>query len=244
MNAKSPVIAGFLGNYGMGRGSMKWEKAAHALDGITVTAQPDNEPVVIEGMAEGLRCVGVGTDAAVFQPLDAPEFAFKLYAEGKEDKLRAEAEVYRQLGESSFFTECYGEADRFLVLKYEEGPTLFDCLLQGIRVPEAAVQDVEAARKVVRAKGLNPRDIHLKNILLQDGRAKLLDVSEYIKPGNDFRWEHLKKAYDEYYPVFDGKPVPFWLLDTIRKWYHHWTRYSASFDEFMRIVSKQLGYRR
>lgn len=223
---------------------MEWEKAAHALEGITVTAQPDNEPVVIEGMAEGLRCVGIGTDAAVFQPLDAPGYAFKLYATGKEDKLKAEAEVYRQLGESSYFSTCFEATERWLVLKFEEGLTLFDCLLQGVHVPEQAVRDVEAAREYVREQGLNPRDIHLKNILLLNGRAKLLDVSEYIKPGNDFRWEHLKKAYDEYYPVFDGKPVPFWLLDTIRKWYHHWTRYSASFDEFMRIVSKQLGYRR
>lgn len=223
---------------------MEWEKAAHALDGITVTAQPDNEPVVIEGVAEGLRCVGIGTDAAVFQPLDAPGYAFKLYAKGKEDKLQAEAEVYRKLGESPYFSTCFGASDRWLVLKFEEGLTLFDCLLQGVHVPEQAILDVESARDYVRERGLNPRDIHLKNILLLDGRAKLLDVSEYIKPGNDFRWEHLKKAYDEYYPMFDGKPVPFWLLDTIRKWYHHWTRYSASFDEFMRIVSKQLGYRR
>lgn len=222
----------------------EWQMAAHALAGIKVMANPDNEPVTIEGVAEGLRCVGVGTDAAVFQPLSAPDYAFKLYAEGKKDKLQAEAEVYRKLGASPLFTACFGATDRFLVLKFEEGPTLFDCLLQGIHVPEQVIRDVEEARGYVRGKGLNPRDIHLKNILLQDGRAKLLDVSEYIKPGNDFRWEHLKKAYEEYYPVFDGKPVPFWLLDTIRKWYHHWTRYSASFDEFMRIVSKQLGYRR
>ncbi|WP_354378710.1 hypothetical protein [Planococcus maritimus] len=48
----------------------------------------------------------------------------------------------------------------------------------------------------------------------------------------------------EYYSIIDGKPVPFWLLDTIRKWYHQWNRYSATFDEFMRIVSKQLNYRK
>ncbi|WP_416143589.1 serine/threonine protein kinase [Planococcus koreensis] len=222
----------------------QWQNAAKALELITVTENPDNEPVTIEGAVDGFRCIGVGTDAAVFQSLSAPGYAFKIYAEGKKDKLEAEAEVYSRLGSSPYFSECYGATDRLLVLKFEEGLTLFDCLLQGVRVPEQVIKDVENARAYVREKGLNPRDIHLKNILLQDGRAKLLDVSEYIKPGNDFRWEHLYKAYREYYSLIDGKPMPFWLLDTIRKWYHHWTKIAPSFDEFMRIVSKQVNYRK
>lgn len=215
---------------------------AESLSAIKIVANPDNEPVSIEGVADGFRCIGVGTDAAVFQFLESPEYAFKLYAEGKEEKLEAEAKVYAQIGSSPYFSSCYGVNDRLLVIKYEEGITLFDCLLQGIRVSEQVIQDVEEARDYIREIGLNPRDIHLKNILLQNGRAKLLDVSEYIKPGNDFRWEHLKKAYEEYYAIIDGKPMPFWLLDTIRKWYHHWNRYSSSFDEFMKIVSKQMSY--
>ena len=225
-------------------GQHQWQQASQALSAITVEAQPDNEPVAITGAAQGFRCIGIGTDAAVFQSEDFPQYAFKLYAEGKEDKLEAEAKVYGLIGQSPYFSTCYGRDERMLVLKFEDGPTLFDCLLQGIYVPEEAIQDVEKAREYIREIGLNPRDIHLKNIILQNGRAKLLDVSEYIKPGNDFRWEHLKKAYQEYYAIIDGKPVPFWLLDTIRKWYHHWNRYSASFEEFMRIVSKQLNYRK
>lgn len=221
-----------------------WQEAASSLSGITVTSNPDNEPVTIEGAAEGMRCVGVGTDAAVFQSLAAPQYAFKVYAEGKWDKLEAEAKVYKLLGSSPYFSSCYRATERFLVLKFEEGPTLFDCLLQGIHIPKGAIEDVEHARKYVRERGLNPRDIHLKNIILQDGHAKLIDVSEYIKPGDDFRWDHLKLAYKEHYPLFESKPVPFWLLDTIRKWYHYWNRYSPSFDEFMRIVAKQMGYRK
>ena len=62
------------------------------------------------------------------------------------------------------------------------------------------------AREYVRQKGLNPRDIHLKNIFLQNGRAKIIDVSEYVQPGNDLRWEYLKKAYDQYYHLIEGKP--------------------------------------
>jgi len=69
-------------------------------------------------------------------------------------------------------------------------------------------------------RGLNPRDIHLKNILLQKGRAKIIDVSEYKKPGNDKRWEYLKEGYLDYYSIIDGKALPHWLIETVRKWYN------------------------
>ncbi|GKW45988.1 serine/threonine protein kinase [Planococcus sp. NCCP-2050] len=221
-----------------------WQHLADALEDVKVISNPGNEPVTIEGIAAGMRCVGVGTDAAVFQSMVLPQFAFKLFAEGKQTKLQAEAKVYKILGTAPGFSRCYGVSTRFLVLKFEEGPTFFDCLLQGIHIPEEAVRDVENAREFVRQKGLNPRDIHLKNIVLQEGRAKLLDVSEYIKPGNDFRWDHLKMGYTEYYHLIDSKPMPFWVLDTVRKGHHRWQRYFTSFDEFMSIISKQIGYRK
>ena len=70
--------------------------------------------------------------------------------------------------------------DNYLVLSFEEGITLYDCLLQGIPIPKQAIKDVDDAREYVRQKGLNPRDIHLKNVFLQNGRAKIIDVSEYV----------------------------------------------------------------
>lgn len=220
----------------------QWETASQALSNISVSSNPNNDPVTIYGSSPDLKCIGVGTDAAVFQSLSAPSFAFKVYAEQELNKIKAEAEVYDVLGPSEFFSTCFAATDKFLVLTYEEGPTLFDCLLQGIPIPDQVIQDVEAARKVAREKGLNPRDIHLKNILMQNGRAKILDVSEYIHPGNDFRWEHLKRAYDEYYQFISGTPMPYWLLETIRKWYHHWSRYYPSFEDFMGTVFKQTNY--
>ncbi|MCB8817474.1 RIO1 family regulatory kinase/ATPase domain-containing protein [Desulfosporosinus shakirovi] len=87
----------------------------------------------------------------------------------------------------------YGRGFDFLVIRFEEGITLYDCLLKGIHIPKQVIEDVDNAINYVLGKGLNPRDIHLKNILLQEGKAKLLDVSEYMKPGNDKRWEYLKE---------------------------------------------------
>ncbi|WP_078544508.1 serine/threonine protein kinase [Litchfieldia alkalitelluris] len=221
-----------------------WQIATDSLSQIKISSNPNNEPVSISGNAEKLRCIGVGTDAAVFQHNDLPAYAFKIYANDKSGKIKIEAEVYNILGSSPYFSTCYASNDHFLVLSYEEGITLFDCILQGIHISEQVVEDVEKARAYVREQGLNPRDIHLKNILLQNGRAKILDVSEYIKPGNDYRWEHLKKGYEEYYHLIDGKSVPFWLVETVRKWYNQWNKYSSSFEEFMNNVMKNTPFRR
>ncbi|SOC15181.1 hypothetical protein SAMN05880501_10849 [Ureibacillus xyleni] len=216
-----------------------WEIAMDSLSKITITANSKNQPVTISGMADDLICIGVGTDAAVFQSPHAPKYAFKKFAEDKKEKVPIEAMVYERLGDSPYFSTSFHSYDDILVLSYEEGHTLYDCILQGIHIPEQIILDVEQAREYVRSKGLNPRDIHLKNILLQNGRAKLIDVSEYIQPGNDFRWEHLKKGYELYYHLIDGKPVPYWLAETVRKWYNQRKNY-FSFEEFSKIVSNLL----
>lgn len=217
-----------------------WDKLIGSLSKINVFSSPNNEPVTITGDDDDLKCIGVGTDAAVFQSISVPAYAFKLYAKDKVHKVKVEANVYRVLEGSSFFPTCFASYDEFLVLSYEEGKTLFDCILQGIHIPEQVVNEVEDAREYVRYKGLNPRDIHMKNILLQNGRAKIIDVSEYTLPGNDFRWEHLKKGYEEYYHLIAGKSVPFWLVETIRKWYNQRENTSSSYEEFTKTILKLL----
>lgn len=216
-----------------------WENAIKSLSKITIHSNPKNQPVTIFGVPDDLKCIGVGTDAAVFQSPRTPHFAYKKYATDKKEKVKSEAKVYEQLGASPYFSTCYHATDDLLVLSYEEGPTLFDCILQGIHIPQQVILDVEEAREYVRSKGLNPRDIHLKNILLQQGRAKILDVSEYIQPGNDYRWEHLKRGYELYYHLIDGSTVPYWLAETVRKWYNQ-RKNHFSFEEFSRIVLNLL----
>ena len=217
-----------------------WDKAIDSLSKIKVFSSPNNEPVTISGHSDDLKCIGVGTDAAVFQSLSAPAYALKLYAKDKVNKVKVEAYVYHILGDSPFFSTCFASYDECLVLSYEEGKTLFDCILQGVHIPPQVVNEVEEARDYVRKKGLNPRDIHLKNILLQNGRVKIIDVSEYTLPGNDFRWEHLKKGYEQYYHLIDGNSVPFWLVETVRKWYNQRAKNSSSYEEFTKTILKLL----
>ncbi|WP_411346929.1 serine/threonine protein kinase [Paenibacillus sp. WLX2291] len=196
-----------------------WKTAKDALQQITVNGSEDNEPVVISGYAEGVRCIGIGTDAAVFTYDQAPGYAFKVFTPQAIDKIPVEVSVYERLKSAPFFPVCYGSDANYLVLSYEAGPTLQDCLLQGIEVPRQVITDVEAARKYVRGVGMNPRDIHLKNVIMQNGRAKVIDVSEYVKEGDDKRWDHLVWAYDQLYDRIAGKSIPSWVLDTVKNWY-------------------------
>lgn len=216
-----------------------WSIAKQSLAKITITSNPNNNPVSFSGHAEDLKCIGVGTDAAVFQHVNVPAYAFKKYAREKFEKVKIEANVYEILEDSPYYSTCFTSFNDYLVLSYEDGITLFDCVLQGIHIPAQVIVDVDNAREYVRTKGLNPRDIHLKNILLQNGRAKILDVSEYVVPGNDYRWEHLKRGYEEYYHLIDGKSVPFWLVETIRKWYNQRKKH-FSYEEFTDYILRFL----
>jgi predicted Ser/Thr protein kinase len=165
----------------------KMEIAEKELGRIKIIFNGENTLVTIAGNSLKFECIGVGTDAAVFRFMHKPHLAFKVYSDEKIYKIAQETEVYLKLGQPEYFPQLYGSGSNFLILSYEEGITLYDCLLKGIHIPEQAIEDVENARDFAFKKGLNPRDIHLKNILLHKGRAKILDVSEYIKPGNDKR---------------------------------------------------------
>lgn len=215
-----------------------WEHDLPSLSKINVLSHPENLLVTIENDSGELKFVGRGTDAAVFQSVKNPQFAYKLYAKDEQNKAKIEAEVYKKLGDSPFFPTLYAAYDTHLVLSYEHGKTLYDCIIEGIHIPHQVIDDVENAIAYARNQGLNPRDIHLKNIFLQNGRAKIIDVSEYMRPGDDYRWSHLKKGYDEYYHLIDSNSVPLWLVTTIQKWYKQRGVSSSSFEEFSNVFLK------
>ena len=199
---------------------MEWDIAENELSRVKVSSAGENELVTVRGNSDAFECIGVGTDAAVFRFFYMPRLAFKVFSDNKIDKKNLETEVYLKLGKSEYYPEFFGKGSNFLVISYEEGATLYDCLLQGIHIPTQVIHDVDNARNYAVKRGLNPRDIHLKNILLHQGRAKILDVSEYMKSGNDNRWQYLKEGYHDHYHLIDGKTIPFWILETVRKWYN------------------------
>lgn len=217
-----------------GGDEMDWKIAEQQLDTIKITANGANELVTVKKNSDAFECVGVGTDAAVFRFIDAPDYAFKVFSNEKIDKIEVETDVYLKLGQSAYYPRCYGRGSNFLVISYEQGLTLYDCLLKGVHIPEQVIQDVDNARRYAFEQGLNPRDIHLKNILLHQGRAKIIDVSEYLQPGNDKRWEYLREGYLHHYHLIDGKALPHWLIDTVRKWYNQADCESFKVQDFVK----------
>ncbi|MFD1427357.1 hypothetical protein JOD24_002313 [Kroppenstedtia sanguinis] len=213
---------------------MFWSWIQPLIENVKIQGQPGNQLVTIFHIPNELEKVGIGTDAVVVRHPSEPQVVFKCYAPGREQKRLDEYEVYRRLGDTPYFPVCFGMGDSFLVLSHERGPTLYECVSQGIVIPENIIAEVEAARRYVRNQGLNPRDLHLKNILLQEGHAKLLDVSEYLKPGDDARWDHLVQGYRLVYPLIRGRKIPVWLMERVKKTYFQQVAGEFSVSEFAR----------
>jgi hypothetical protein len=187
---------------------------------IRIRASASNEPIAIEYVPAPLRVIGFGTDALVVQHPGLPEQAFKVYAPETVDCLADEYQAYQQLAGSAYYAACLGRGAFYLVLSYEAGPTLYDCLVHGIPIPASAMADVEAARSYARQVGLHPKDVHLKNVLLQGDRARVLDVSKYVAPGDEDRvWDALAEGYRRIYPLIRGRRIPVWLIERVKRRY-------------------------
>jgi len=202
------------------------------LKQVDLTVHPKNELVQVNWISPEFHLVGKGTDAVVIQHPSFPHYVFKVYAPQRLYKLPNEFTAYQKLKNSSFFPTCYFKGENYLILSYEKGPTLYDCLLKGIFIPERVIEDVERARFYVRNVGLNPRDIHLRNVLLQNGLAKIVDVSEFVHPGEDKRWDHLLQGYKHYYPLIKGKKIPIWLMEGVKRAYDSQDPETISIEDF------------
>lgn len=216
---------------------LPWAGPGEAVEGslrqVRVSARASNEPVVIEHVPAPLRLVGFGTDAVVVQHPTRPELVFKIYTPQTVGLADDEYHAYQQLAVSPFFPVCVGRGDFYLVLSYEAGPTLYECLLHGLPVDAAVMEDVEAARCYARAVGLHPKDIHLKNVVVQHGRAKVLDVSKYVLPGDEDRvWEHLAEGYRRFYPLIRGRRIPLGVIELAKRLYKAQAPEEFSLDAF------------
>ncbi len=221
------------------------ELIEECLRRVRVRSRASNEPVVIEHLPPALRLVGFGTDAVVVQHPVLPGHVFKIFAPETEALTGDEYSAYQLLAGSPFFPVCVGRGDFYLVLSYEAGPTLYQCLVEGIPVEDQVMEDVEAARRYARAVGLHPKDIHLKNVVVQGGRAKVLDVSKYVLPGDEDRvWEHLAEGYHRFYPLLRGRRIPVGVIELAKRLYKAQAPEDFSLDAFAGRMLRLLRTRR
>jgi len=198
-----------------------YDDIARDVQACRIVSKHAQDPVRVLAHPAHWRCVGIGTSAAVFQPQDHPLLAVKVYAPPFVHEAEEEGGIYEQLGDTAYFPTYYGRGDNYLLLAYRPGKNVYDCLVAGEHIPEQVLHDVEAAIAYARERGLNPSDLHVKNIMVYEGRGYVVDPSKYRRTKDCKRWDALKSAYYDYYLDLyrPGRTCPAWILETIRKWY-------------------------
>ncbi|MBN3525318.1 serine/threonine protein kinase [Paenibacillus apiarius] len=196
------------------------------LPELDIRSHNGNDPVEVKAVPDGWAVMGNGNYAVVFAHADFPNMVVKVYADGRPG-LEDEAEVYRRLGRHPSFSECYYVGAAYLIMKRMPGYTLYDCLLEGIPIPPSVIRDVDEALAYAIKKGMSPRDIHGKNVMNDNGKGYVVDVSDFLLRGSDGIWEDFKRAYHWLYkPVLLrwNLPVPARLLEWCRKGYRFYRR--------------------
>ncbi len=185
-----------------------------------------NNPVVVDRLPIPWQILGVGNYAAVFSHPDYPQQVVKIYAPGMAG-FEEETEVYRRLGTHPAFSECLYAGENFLVLKRLHGITLYDSVHQGLSIPPQVIEDIDRALNDARERGLNPSDVHGRNVMMLEGRGFVVDISDFLHPGTCPKWRHLKRAYYWIYrPIIRPLKlrIPYPLLDVVRKSYRYYRR--------------------
>lgn len=195
---------------------------------VSLKSVSPDDPIVVENIPEPWKLLGNGNFAAVFVHPDHPQKVVKLYAPGRPG-IEEETEVYRRLGEHPAYSKCYYAGGDFLLLEKLEGMTLYECLRRAVRIPPQVIKDVDEALDYARERGLNPHDVHAKNVVVKDGHGMVVDVSDFLHKAPCHLWEDCKWAYYKLYQPFLRHlpfPIPNALLDFLRRAHRLWRRFT------------------
>lgn len=196
---------------------------------ITIKSIVPYDPVKVKNIPKEWKLIGRGNFAAVFTHPSLDGKVVKVYAENREG-INEEVNVYKKLGDHKAYSKLYEYGDRYLVLKKLEGITLYNAFKDGFFVPRTVIEDVDKAIEYAKHRGLNPTDIHGKNVVMKDGQGFIVDVSDFLKPYSCPKWNHFKKMYFLFYiPLFKKFrfALPYWLLERIRKSYQYYLVFSG-----------------
>ncbi|WP_096153945.1 MULTISPECIES: protein kinase family protein [Bacillus] len=180
--------------------------------------------------ANELELVGKGRSAYAFK-IKSTNLVIKVYFPTHREIGKEETTVYTMLKENPFFPTLHAYGENYIVIDYISGQTFFNCLIKGIPIKYKHILEVDMALKLVRGVGLNPSDVHLRNIILtKDGHVKLIDVARFRQRGECSQWEDLKKAYKLYRRRFIPKQIPTFLLNSVafiykKRWFKAWIKY-------------------
>lgn len=165
---------------------------------------------------DALELVGTGRSAFVFK-VKGSNRAIKVFFPEFISIAKEEAEIYRVLQNISYYPMMHDSGLNYIVIDYIEGLTLFECLTRGKSITRAHIKEIDYALSLAADQGLNPSDIHLRNIFITaDGEIKMIDVARFRQLKHCRQWHDLKRAYGQYYRKrFFPKKIAAWQLNLI-----------------------------
>jgi predicted Ser/Thr protein kinase len=167
-----------------------------------------------------LQFVGEGRSAFVFR-IKSTDKVIKVFFPQFSNIAKEEAEIYRLLKGLRYYPNLYDAGENYIVIDFIEGMTLFSCLTKGKRVLDEHIREIDYALDLARSRGLNPSDIHLRNIFVtKNNQIMIIDVARFRQTKQCTQWSDLKTAYHKYYrvPLFP-KMIPSFILNTIATLY-------------------------
>lgn len=190
---------------------MKYEKLA-----ASVIMEEKGRIPKLKSYDKTLQLIGTGRSAHVFK-VQHEQVALKVYFPHKAHLAAEEAAIYKELSSSSYYPTLHDVGANYIVIDYLEGHTLFECLENGLFVSEDKIRDINEALNIARKVGLNPSDVHLKNIIITNKQEiKLIDVARFRQTKKDRQWDDLQKLYFKgYVKSYFPKRIPKFILHSI-----------------------------
>lgn len=165
---------------------------------------------------DSLKLIGTGRSAFVFRISNSSK-AIKVFFPDFTYIAKEEAEIYKVLQDIPFFPTIFDAGLNYIVMDYIDGRTLFECVNQGIPITTNHIKEIDEALLLASSKGLNPSDIHLRNIFITSTNdIKLIDVARFRQTKNCTQWSDLKSAYLLYYKKrLFPKRIPATIMNTV-----------------------------
>ena len=201
---------------------MKYEKLAASV----IMAEKGRIPK-LKSYNEELQLIGTGRSAHVFK-VKNEQVALKVYFPNKAHLAAEEAAIYKKLSFNSYYPTLHDVGANYIVIDYLEGLTLFQCLENGFFVSEDKIRTINEALNTARKAGLNPSDVHLKNIIITNNEEiKLIDVARFRQTKHNRQWDDIQKAYFKgYVKSYFPKRIPSFVLHCIAALYKNTPRYA------------------
>ena len=165
---------------------------------------------------DSLQLVGTGRSAFVFR-IKSSNKAIKLFFPTFAHLANEEAEIYKKLQGIAYYPSVYEEGLNYIVMDYIEGLTLFECMSLGKTITSAHQKEIDYALSLAVDQGLNPSDIHLRNIFITSkGDIRIIDVARFRQMKDCRQWTNLKKAYKQFYSKrLFPKRIPAFILNIV-----------------------------